>query len=70
MARYFMNFIAKTILKDGEGYEFNSRETAIAYARAAANDLARTDFLLGCAILVTDEVDDTVIEIPVNRLDS
>jgi len=63
MPRYFMNFIARTLLPDSAGLEFEDDSTAIAYAAAMAEQLAGSALLDGCAILLTDEQDNTISEV-------
>lgn len=66
MPRYFMNFIARTMLPDDAGLEFKDDRTAIAHAETIAEQLANFALLAGCAVLVTDELDNTIIEIPLS----
>jgi hypothetical protein len=55
--------IARTLLADRAGLEFENDASAIAHAESMAEELAGTTLRAGCAILLTDEQDNTIFEV-------
>jgi hypothetical protein len=64
MPRFFFHFVAKTLLEDEAGATFPDAEKALLHARVLAAELAQNDLLAGCAIVVANEAEDELFEIP------
>ena len=64
MPRFYFHFVAKTLLPDESGSTFPDADKAILHARKMASELARNDLLAGCAIVVADEAEDELVEVP------
>jgi len=64
MPRYYFHFVAKTLLPDETGSTFDDADKAILHARKLASELAQSDMLAGCAIVVADESEHQLFEVP------
>ncbi len=67
MRTYYFHFVAKTTLPDGEGAVFENDQVAFAHAESLAKELARTEILSGCAIVVTNEDQDELYEVALDH---
>jgi hypothetical protein len=64
MPRFYFHFIAKTLLPDDTGTTFPDADRAILHARMMASELAQHTLLAGCAIVVANEAEDQLLEVP------
>jgi len=62
--RFYFHFVAKTLVPDEAGVSFPDAEKALRHAQVLASELARNELLAGCAIVVADESEDQLFEIP------
>lgn len=64
MPRFYFHFVAKTLVEDEAGTTFADAEKAFLHAKMLAAELAQNDLLAGCAIVVANEAEDELFEIP------
>ena len=64
MPRFYFHFVAKTLVPDEAGSTFPDADKAILHARMMASELAQNDLLAGCAIVVANEAEDHLFEVP------
>jgi hypothetical protein len=64
MTRFYFHFVAKTLVADQTGKTFPDADKAILHARMMASELANNDLLAGCAIVVANEAEDELFEVP------
>jgi hypothetical protein len=64
MPRFYFHFVAKTMVQDEAGTTFPDADKAILHARMMASELAENDLLAGCAIVVANEAEDQLFEVP------
>jgi hypothetical protein len=64
MPRFYFHFVAKTLVADQTGRTFPDADEAILHARMMASELASNDLLAGCAIVVANEAEDELFEVP------
>ncbi len=64
MPRFYFHFVAKTLLPDHAGASFPDADKALLHASKLASELAHSDLLAGCAIVVANEAEDQLFEIP------
>jgi hypothetical protein len=61
---YYFHFIARTVLPDAEGTSFQNDQLALAHAEYLARELSGSELLPGCAILVSNEQQHPIYEVP------
>lgn len=66
MPRFYFHFVAKTLVPDDTGATFPDVDGAILHARMMASELAHNDLLAGCAIVVANEAEDQLLEVPLS----
>jgi hypothetical protein len=64
MPRFYFHFVARTLVADQTGRTFPDADKAILHARMMASELANNDLLAGCAIVVANEAEDELFEVP------
>lgn len=64
MPRFYFHFVAKTLLPDDTGTTFPDADRAILHARMMASELAQNTLLAGCTIVVANEAEDQLLEVP------
>lgn len=65
--RFYFHFVAKTLVPDEAGASFPDAEKALLHAKVLASELAQNELLAGCAIVVADESEDQLFEVPLTR---
>ena len=65
--RFYFHFVAKTLIPDQAGATFADADKALLHARGMASELARSELLAGCTIVVADETEDQLFEVPLIR---
>ena len=64
MPRFYFHFVARTLVADQTGRTFPDADKAILHARMLASELAQNGLLAGCAIVVANEEEDHLVEVP------
>ena len=67
MPRFYFHFVAKTLVADEAGANFPDAEKALLHAKVLASELANSELLAGCAIVVANESEDHLFEVPLTR---